>query len=247
MLTNKKILITGSNGGIGSSICKTFLKNNAELVLFYHKNKNKIDEIIENEQSKSNIQVHQVDLLDEKNIDDVLNEIVKDTCIDGFVHCATTKMENEHTMKLSWENFQEQLDIHTKAFFQITKKIFPGMKNNKNGKIINILTEYVIGKPPNNLSSYIVGKYSSMGLTKSLAVEFAKYGITVNSISPSMTNTPLIERLPSKLKEITKIQNPSGRLADPNDISSVALFLCSENSNYITGENIIVSGGHTMY
>ena len=121
------------------------------------------------------------------------------------------------------------------------------MKERKYGRIVNILTSYVIGRPPNNQSSYIVSKYSLLGLSKSLSVELGSYGITVNSVSPSMTNTNLIEKLPLKLKEIIANNVPVGRLADPNDITSAVLFLCSKNSSYISGENILVSAGETMH
>jgi 3-oxoacyl-[acyl-carrier protein] reductase len=120
------------------------------------------------------------------------------------------------------------------------------MKTKKYGKIVNILTAYTNGKPPTGISDYIVGKYSLLGLAKSLAVEVGKDGITVNCISPSMTETPLISHLPEKLKEFSASQVPIGRLAKPSDIASLALFLCSKQSDYISGENIMVSGGSIM-
>ena len=121
------------------------------------------------------------------------------------------------------------------------------MKEQKRGKIVSILTSYTVGSPPNRLSHYVTAKHSLLGLSKALAVELGPFGITFNSISPSMTNTPLIEHLPSKLKEITANQIPLKRLAEPHDIASVAVFLCSKNSDFINGENILVSGGHTMH
>jgi NAD(P)-dependent dehydrogenase (short-subunit alcohol dehydrogenase family) len=80
-----------------------------------------------------------------------------------------------------------------------------------------------------------------------MAVELGKFGIRVNSISPSMVNSPLTDKLPSKLKEITKSQIPlESRLAEPTEVAGVALFLCSEYANYVNGENILVTGGSSM-
>ena len=122
------------------------------------------------------------------------------------------------------------------------------MKSQKFGKIISILTSYVVGKPPNGIADYVVGKYSLLGLTKCMAGELGSSGIRVNSVSPSMVNTPLTDPLPSKLKEMTKSQIPlEGRLAEPIEVAGTILFLCTDNSNYITGENILVTGGHTMH
>ena len=122
------------------------------------------------------------------------------------------------------------------------------MKSQKFGKIISILTSYVVGKPPNGITDYVVGKYSLLGLTKCVATELGSFGIRANSVSPSMVNTPLTDPLPGKLKEITKSQIPlEGRLAEPIEVAGTILFLCTDNSNYITGENILVTGGHTMH
>jgi NAD(P)-dependent dehydrogenase (short-subunit alcohol dehydrogenase family) len=81
-----------------------------------------------------------------------------------------------------------------------------------------------------------------------MAGELGPFGIRANSVSPSMVNTPLTDPLPEKLKEITKSQIPlEGRLAEPVEVAGTVLFLCTDNSNYITGENILVTGGHTMH
>ena len=155
-------------------------------------------------------------------------------------------MENKLIIEKNWAEYQKHIELQTKSFFQIIKLLVPIMKTKKHGKIVNILTAYTNGKPPTGISDYIVGKYSLLGLAKSLAVEVGKDGITVNCISPSMTETPLISHLPEKLKEFSANQVPIGRLAKPSDIASLALFLCSKQSDYISGENIMVSGGSIM-
>jgi NAD(P)-dependent dehydrogenase (short-subunit alcohol dehydrogenase family) len=83
-------------------------------------------------------------------------------------------------------------------------------------------------------------------MSKSLAVELAPYGITVNSVSPGVTNTDFLNSFPSQMKEIMISKIPAKRLADPKDIASVVSFLCSRNADYITGINIPVAGGMVM-
>ncbi len=151
-------------------------------------------------------------------------------------------------MNMAWNDFQKQFDLQTKSFLQISKLIIPHMKSQKFGKIISILTSYVVGKPPNGITDYVVGKYSLFGLTKCMAGELGSFGIRANSVSPSMVDTPLTDPLPNKLKEITKSQIPlENRLAEPTEVAGVILFLCRNDANYITGENILVTGGHTMH
>ena len=246
MLSNQRILVTGANSGIGISICKLFLKNNANLVLFYNENRDKINKLLENVPSNLSVDVYKVDLFDEKIIQEAIESSLQKGEIDAFVHSVTLSMENNLIIEKEWTEYQKHIDLQTKSFFQIIKLLIPSMKIKKYGKIVNILTSYTNGKPPTGISDYIVAKYSLLGLSKSLAVEVGKYGITVNCVSPSMTETSLIDYLPEKLKEISASQVPLGRLAKPNDIAPLVLLLCSKQSDYITGENIIISGGSIM-
>ena len=245
MATVNNILITGSNGGIGFATAELFAKKGKNLILLYHEKNNKIEEL-QNKYSK--IEIFKTDLSNLKKLDITLDDVLKDYHVDAFVHSPAYSTEHNDIMKLSWEEFQKQIDLHVKSFFNISRHVLPEMKTNSFGKIVSVLTSYVIGKPPNLLSDYIVAKYALLGMTKSMSVELGRFGINVNSISPSMVNTPLTEHLPNKLKEITKSQTPlENRLAEPIDVARVIEFLCSENASYITGENIIGSGGSTIH
>jgi len=244
-MTSKNILITGSNGGIGFAISELLAKKNNKLILLYHENDNKIEKL---KNTYDSIQLEKIDLLDSLKLDHFLDKFVKEHSIDIFIHSPALPIQHNNIMKLTWSDFEKQFNLQLKSFFQISKAIIPQMKSNNFGRIISILTSYVIGKPPNLLADYVVAKYSLLGMIKCMATELGPSGICVNSISPSMVNTPLTESLPKKLKEIYQSQVPiENRLAESQDISSVIEFLCSENANYITGENILITGGSTMH
>lgn len=216
--------------------------------MFYHKNRKDIDNLLKKHQNKnSNIEIHQVDLLDRNKLEETMKQILKNGNIDAVVHSVTLPIENKSIFNKKWEDFQLQIELQIKSLFHIIHFLLPSMKTRKQGKIVNIITSYVVGRPPTGISDYIIGKYSLLGLTKALAVELGQFGITVNGISPSLTNTPLTEKLPSKLKEINASQVPLGRLAEPQDVASAALFLCSKYSDFVSGENFLLTGGSTMY
>lgn len=249
MLSGKRIIITGANGGIGFAISEMLLKNNAKLVLIYNKNKDNIDRLINQYPDKiQDIDIHQADLTNEKELEDVFSNITNTKSIDIFIHSPTYPTSNKSLMNMEWSEFQKNIELQSKSFFQITKFLIPHMKEQKMGKIISILTSYAVNNPPSGLSDYVVAKYSLLGLSKCMAVELGKFGIRVNSISPSIVNTSLIDNLPSKFKEIISSQVPlENKIAEPSDVAGVALFLCSDSSNYISGENILLTGAYSMH
>ena len=245
MTIDKHILITGSNGGIGFEVARLLAEQKAKLTLLYHENAQQLDNFTTSGQS---LEIKKVNLVNGKEIDETISSILEDHPIDIFIHSPAYPIQHKDIMNTTWNDLQKQFDLQTKSFLQISKLIIPQMKSQKFGKIIPILTSYVVGKPPNGIADYVVGKYSLLGLAKCMAGELGSFGIRVNSVSPSMVNTPLTDPLPSKLKEITKSQIPlENRLAEPTEVAGVVLFLCGDDANYITGENILVTGGHTMH
>ncbi len=245
MTIDKHILITGANGGIGFEVARLLAEQKAKLTLLYHENAQQLDNFITPGQS---LEIKKVNLANGKEIDETISSILEDHPIDIFIHSPAHPIQHKDIMNTTWNDLQKQFDLQTKSFLQISKLIIPQMKSQKFGKIISILTSYVVGKPPNGITDYVVGKYSLLGLAKCMAGELGSFGIRVNSVSPSMVNTPLTDPLPSKLKEITKSQIPlENRLAEPTEVADVVLFLCGNGANYITGENILVTGGHTMH
>ena len=245
MTIDKHILITGSNGGIGFEVARLLAEQKAKLTLLYHENAQQLDNFTTSGQS---LEIKKVNLANGKEIDETISSILEDHPIDIFIHSPAYPIQHKDIMNTTWNDLQKQFDLQTKSFLQISKLIIPQMKSQKFGKIIPILTSYVVGKPPNGIADYVVGKYSLLGLAKCMAGELGSFGIRVNSVSPSMVNTPLTDPLPSKLKEITKSQIPlENRLAEPTEVADVVLFLCGDGANYITGENILVTGGHTMH
>ena len=248
MLADKHILITGANGGIGFAITKLLVKQKSKLTLLYHENNQNIEKL-KNESSEScDIEIKKVDLTNTMELDKIITSILEKHPIDIFIHSPAYPAQHKPFMKTTWNDFQKQFDLQTKSFFQISKYLIPHMKSKKSGKIISILTAYVAGKPPNGLVDYVVGKYSLLGLTKCMAAELGSFGIRVNSVSPSMVNTPLTEPLPEYLKKMIKSQVPlENRLAEPSEVAEVVLFLCTDGANYITGENILITGGYSMH
>ena len=117
------------------------------------------------------------------------------------------------------------------------------MKKQKSGKIINIASIFgVVSKE--NRAAYSSTKWGLIGFTKAVALDLASFNVQVNAVSPGFVNTDLTRRIlgPENLKQLVKTI-PQGRLAQPEEIAKVVLFLCSNQNTYITGQNIVVDGG----
>jgi len=245
LFNKKRILVTGANSKIGSSISKLLLENNANLILFYHKNHESVDKL--KKLFNSTCESYEVNLLDDSQIESSITNILKKGEIDYFVHCVSLPFSLKNILDLKWENFLTHIQLQTKSFLKISQLIIPKMKAKKSGKIVSVLSTSTMGKPPSNMSDYVVSKYSLLGISKCLAIEMARFNINVNCVSPSFIDTNLTKVLPSKFKEISLSQTPLCKEITPQDVADTTLFLLSKNSDNITGENIVVSGGQTFH
>lgn len=226
---NKNILVLGGTGSIGSVISDAFEKNGAK-VYRHGLNGEYAADLSDSRQSNSLIEKV---FSKGGGIDVLVNSVSSPAIVQGFE-------------KKNWDDFLKHFNVQLKSCVETVRLVFPYMKQKRCGRIINILSTSTIGEPPASLSDYVTAKYAMLGLTKSLAREFGKYNITVNAISPSFIKNEFTNSIPDKLTEIMISQTPLNRLAVPEDIANAALFLASDSSNYITGENLIVSGGSIM-
>ncbi|MBS7620924.1 SDR family oxidoreductase, partial [Candidatus Bathyarchaeota archaeon] len=144
------------------------------------------------------------------------------------------------------QDWDRVLSINLKGTFLFTRAVLPKMIEQKKGKIINIasIAGSVVGYP--NLAHYSASKGGIVGFTRALALEVAKHGINVNAISPGSILTPGTEVLGKEMYEQIRNSIPLGRWGLPEDVANLVIFLASDESSFITGQNIIVDGGLTV-
>ena len=234
---NKTILITGGEGGIGKTICNQFLRLGAKIIVTTTKKK------LVNRSTNKRIYMY-LDFNNKVSIRNFLINLKKIKKIDVLIN-------NAGINKLG--SINEIDDAYVEKIYGVnllgptimTKEISKIMIKNKNGKIINISSIFgVVGKK--NRSLYSSTKFGLIGLTKSTALDLAKYNILVNSVSPGVIKTGLTKKILSS-KELKKIRSeiPLSRLGEPTDVSYLICFLCSKFNKYITGQNFLVDGGYT--
>jgi len=248
-LTNKKILVTGATGGIGKAISKLLFENGATLVLAGTKLQNLENlknALLANGGDESRIHVFPVNLMSDSDIADFIVRVSDEmNGIDVLVNNAGITKDNL-SMRMTDEEWSDVIKVNLEAPFKLIKGFIRGMIKNKSGRIINISS--VVGFAGNpGQANYCATKAGIVGMSKSLAREYASRNITVNCIAPGFIESAMTAVLSDEQKSALLKSIPLARMGKPEDIASAVLFLASDAASYITGQTIHVNGGMEMY
>ncbi len=147
--------------------------------------------------------------------------------------------------RLSAEAWQEVLDTNVTGAFNCIQAVSRHMRAQRYGKIVNVASHQAF-RPGFGIANYAASKAALIGLTKSAAVDLGSSNINVNAVAPGFVKTDLLTKLPREVLERAEHESVLGRVAEPEDISRVIVFLCSEAARHITGQVVIVDGGLTL-
>ena len=238
---NKKILVTGATGGIGNEIVKKFIDLEGT-VLATGTNTTKLDEI-KNKYSK--VKVKKFDISDHARIEEFIDDVILELGgLDILINHAGVNMDNL-SLRMKDDEWKRVIDINLSSTFLLTKYSIKKMLKNKFGRIVNITS--IVGHTGNlGQSNYSASKAGIIGMSKSLAIEYAKKNITINCVSPGFIQTAMTMNIAEKVRLFLTSRIPMGRLGTGEDVSNCVAFLSSDESSYITGETIHVNGGMYM-
>ena len=238
---NKNILITGATGGIGNELVKKFVLLGGN-VLGTGTNSEKLDKI---KKQHSSIKVKKFDISEHSRIEEFVENVALELGgLDILINNAGTNVDNL-SLRMKKEEWQKVLDINLTSTFLLTKHSIKKMLKNKYGRIVNITS--VVGHTGNlGQSNYAASKAGIIGMSKSLAIEYAKKNITINCVSPGFIVSDMTMNIAEKVKLYLTSRIPMGKLGTGEDVSNCVAFLSSEQSSYITGETIHVNGGMYM-
>lgn len=246
-LENKVAIVTGGATGIGREIVKKLAHLGAIVVVNYNKSIESSQKLID-ELTMQGLKVDHVQAniakFDEvqKLIDFTID---KYKTIDILVNNAGITADGL-IMRMSEEDFDKVIEVNLKGTWNTCKLASRVMSKNKTGKIVNITS--VVGLIGNaGQTNYAASKAGVIGLTKSLARELAKRNICVNAVAPGFIKTKMTENLPEEIVNYYLNNIPIGRLGEAEEVSNLVAFLCSDLSNYITGQVMNVDGGLVMY
>lgn len=241
-LIGHKALITGAGQGIGQACAEVFASQGADLVLL-DKNSGTLKEVSDKlTKTGSSIIARTLDLTDLELLRSELENVLSMGVIDILVNNAGFDRPGT-TAKISREGFEAVLGIHLTVPLFLIQLLLPSMRSAKWGRIVNVSSIYGLIGGKGEVA-YSTAKAGVIGLTKSVAKEAARDGVTVNAVLPGLTRTPTIENfMAERYKEIFISETPVGRMAEPEEVAKVIAFLASDDASYITGVALPVTGG----
>ena len=238
---NKKILITGASGAIGNELVKKFVSLGGN-VLGTGTKTEKLEQI---KQKYPNIKVTKFDISEHSKIEEFVNNVALELGgLDILINNAGKNIDNL-SLRMKDDEWKRVIDINLTSTFLLAKHSIKKMLKNKFGRVVNITS--VVGHTGNpGQSNYAASKAGIIGMSKSLAIEYAKKNITINCVSPGFIVSDMTMNIAEKVKLYLTSRIPMGKLGTGEDVSNCVAFLSSDQASYVTGETIHVNGGMYM-
>jgi acetoacetyl-CoA reductase len=248
-MTDKRVaIVTGGMGGLGEEICKRLASAGLTVVTTYSPSNDHAQKWLSNESAQGfSFRAYQIDVADFESCKSGVAKIVADLGpIDVLVNNAGITRDASFR-KMTKQDWDLVLRTDLDSVFNMTKQVVDGMVSRGFGRIVNISS--VNGqKSAFGQTNYAAAKAGMHGFTKSLALELAQKGVTVNTVSPGYLNTAMVASVPADIlagKILPQI--PIGRLGEPAEVAGLVAYLVSDEAAFITGANIAINGGQHMY
>jgi 3-oxoacyl-[acyl-carrier protein] reductase len=235
------IFITGASSDIGLTLIAGITEECLIIAHYNSSNKNLLDLAT---RISIKLVTIQANLQNEQSVNDMLNHIEETYGVPNkIIHLAAPKFENKRFKDATWSVFQKEIEVSLKSIVIILHRFLPQLAVQKRGRIICMLSSVTLNVPPKALAHYTTVKYALWGLMKSLASEYAEKRITINCISPSMVETKFLSLIDERMIEMIANSHPLKRNATVDEIIPTILLLLSDQSDYINGINIPITGG----
>ena len=238
---DKKILITGATGGIGKALVKKFVSLEGNVLA----TGTKTEKLNALKEEFPNINILKFDISDHSKIEEFIENTSSQLAgLDVLVNNAGINMDNL-SLRMKDEEWKKVIDVNLGATFFLCKYAIKKMLKNKYGRIVNITS--IVGHTGNlGQANYAASKAAIIGMSKSLAIEYAKKNITINCVSPGFIQSNMTDKIVESIKVVLTSRIPMSKLGTGEDVSNTVAFLSSDAASYITGQTLHVNGGMYM-
>ena len=241
-LEGKTAIVTGAGRGIGSAIARELGETGANVIVNYSTSASSAEELAEEIRTLGpKALAIQADVTDIEQVRNMVNQVMETFGqIDILVNNAG--ITRDKTLKnMSRENWDEVMHVNLGSVFNCTKMVLPHMLERKSGKIVNI-SSFVALAGNVGQANYAATKAGIIGFTKSIALEVARHGITVNAVCPGFTETDMLWQVPENIRQRILEKIPMARFGTPEEIAACVRYIVSEG-DYMTAQAISINGG----
>jgi 3-oxoacyl-[acyl-carrier protein] reductase len=241
-------IVTGGAGGIGAAICRRLAEQGNDVIINYRSRGDQAQALaVELSQGSTRALAIQADVATEEGARALCSAARNNFGGVGIlVNNAAPKINAQPFAASEWSDFETHLDVQLKGAYLLIKECVPYMTEAGWGRVISITSQVIDGPPSNGWTAYAVAKSALAMLSRYLAAELGPRGITVNCVSPGMTETSLIGDIPEKVQMMVARQTPLRRLATPLDVAAAVAHLASDDAAFVTGHTLRVNGGLAM-
>ena len=240
-------LVTGASTGLGKAMALALARSGARVAMNYaHDVERAARALAELRAAGGEGILARADVTDQREVERLVAQVVRELGpVDILVPNATGDQPQRPIEEYGWDFYQEMIDFFIKSPYLLTRACLPHMKERRWGRILNIGSE-VFDRGVPNFSAYVAAKGGQRGWTRSMAMELAPWGITVNMIAPGWIPVERHEKDPEELKRAYLSGIPLGRWGVPDDVGAAADFLASDEAAFVTGQTLTVNGGVTV-
>jgi 3-oxoacyl-[acyl-carrier protein] reductase len=238
-------VVTGGSGGIGKAISLRLAKDGFAVVIAYRGRVDRANSVVkEIHSNKGKAIAVCADISTKEGVELLYKSAAKEFGgVSVLVNNASSAINPKPFELMDWEDVQNQLNTQLKGSFLLCQSCIPKMIERGWGRIVNITSQVVEGEPTPSWTSYAIAKASLARFSSYLAADLGSNGITVNCVSPGMSETGLIGSISEKVQLMIARQTPTRRLTKPEDVAAAVAYLVSSGASQVTGQTILVNGG----
>ena len=243
LLKDKIAMVTGASRGIGAAIAKRLASEGAKVAINYNSSKEQALQVLSAVLEVSEGMLVQGDVSVQADAEKVLSQVIENWGkIDILVNNAGINRD-KLLMRMDASDWDDVMNVNLRGTFLCTKLVLPYLIKQRRGNIVNVSSVVGLSGNPGQVN-YAASKAGLVGFTKALAREVASRNITVNALAPGfITSGGMVDELSSDAKETILKKIPMGRFGTVDEVAECCLFLCNDQSSYITGQVITMDGG----
>ena len=235
-------LVTGASGGIGGSIAKKLHEQGAHVIIS-GTNLSALERLASELETRVSIEV--CNLQDNEAVSGLVDKVYNAHEKLDILVCNAGVTKDNLSLRMTVEDFDTVMNINLRSTFILNKAAIKRMIRQRSGRIINISS--IVGTTGNlGQANYTAAKAGMVAMSKSLALEVASRGVTINCVAPGFIATTMTDKLSSEIKDELLKKVPCGRLGSPDDVANGVVFLASKEAEYITGQTLHINGGMAM-